>query len=165
MTDDATITVTVSEQSTPGKMPQKGPRFNFFLIDSGWDGPVSQAVRNNIHMITRFQNNDPFFILNREQSTAVLRKHPHLIGSDPILIARDLHARHQPQAGDYHGFHLNMGLIRDATKAIGILHTFLNFLAVHRDSQDIEKNIKQQLHRDGLEGAIEVLRSGTESLV
>lgn len=165
MADDKPVTVTVSDESGSGKRPQKGPRFNFFLIDSGWDGPVSQAVRNNIHMITRFQNNDPFFILNREQSTAVLRKHPHLIGSDPILIARDVHVRHQPQGKDYHGFHLNMGRIRDASKAVGILHTFLNFLAVHRDSQDIEKNVKEKLHREGLEGAIEVLRSTSESLI
>lgn len=158
---DETKKETITGESTPSNVLQKGPRFHFFLIDSGWDGPVSQVVRNNIHMITRFQNNDPFFILNREQSTAVLRKHPHLIGSDPILIARDLHSKRD----GYHGFHLNMGRIRDASKAIGILHTFLNFLAVHRNSQDIEKNVKEQLHREGFEGAIEVLRSSAESLV
>ncbi|MFO1417307.1 MAG: hypothetical protein U1E83_01420 [Methylotetracoccus sp.] len=38
-------------------------------------------------MITKFQNNDPLYVLDETQSTALLRRYPHLIGKDPILIA------------------------------------------------------------------------------
>jgi hypothetical protein len=141
------------------------PRFQFFLIDSGWESPVSQAVRKNIHMITRFQNNDPLYILTKDQSTSLLSRHPHLIGKDPILIARDTQAKDRKNTSDYHGFHFNMGLIHQPDKAIEGLRIFLHFLATHRNSINIELDIKDKLHREGITGAIEVLRVGSEGLV
>ena len=141
------------------------PRFQFFLIDSGWESPVSQAVRKNIHMITRFQNNDPLYILTKDQSTSLLSRHPHLIGKDPILIARDTQAKDRKNTTDYHGFHFNMGLIHQPDKAIEGLRIFLHFLATHRNSINIELDIKDKLHREGITGAIEVLRVGSEGLV
>lgn len=140
-------------------------RFHFFLIDSGWDGPVPELVRRNLDMITQYQQDDPLFVLTPAQSRQMLKKHPHLIGKDPILLARDLRAGHLHGDEEYHGFHLNLGMIRDPAQALEVLKTFLNFLARHRQSADIEKNIREQLHRDGLQGAIEVLRNGSETLV
>ena len=141
-------------------------RFEFFLIDSGWKSPVSEAVRDNIHMITRFQHEDPLYILSKDQSTSLLRRHPHLIGKDPILLARDIDARDNKHPNEnYHGFHYNMGLIGKPDKAIEGLRVFLHFLAMHRDSANIEIEIKDKLHRQTLEGAIEVLRGGAEGLV
>lgn len=154
-----------SPESGIANLPAEAPRFQFFLIDSGWDGPVPNLIRSNLRMITSLQHQDPFFILNHTQSTELLKKHPHLIGKDPILIARDLYAQRSGDAGDYHGFHLNMGLIRDPRKALEVLQRFLNFLAVQRKSGNIEKEIRKQLHQDGLEGALEVLRIGSEGIV
>jgi hypothetical protein len=141
------------------------PRFQFFIVDSGWDGPVAQVVRNNLHMITRFQHDDPLYVLTAKQSIDVLSRHPHLIGKDPILIARDLDAHSDSCETDYRGFHFNMGLIKDQAKAIEGLRVFLHFLAVHRQSPNIEEAIKQKLHREGMLGAIEVLRVGSDSMV
>jgi hypothetical protein len=143
----------------------KPPRFHFFLIDSGWNSAAARVIRDNLDMITRFQNDDPLFILTREQSTALMRRHPHLIGKDPILLARDLQARGATGDSEYHGFHLNMGLIRNPDKAVEGLRNFLHFLAAHRHSANIEKDVQAQLHRQGLQGAIEVLRAGAESMV
>jgi hypothetical protein len=123
------------------------------------------VVRDNIDMITRFQNNDPLFILTREQSTALMRRHPQFIGRDPILLARDLRARGTGGGSEYHGFHLNMGLIREPNKAVEALRKFLHLLTTHRHSADIEKDVKALLHRKGLTGAIEVLRVGSEAMV
>ncbi len=141
------------------------PRFQFFLIDSGWIGPVPELIRQNLGMITHLHDNDPFYILSSEQSNQILKKHPHLIGKDPILLARDLHSSRTTGATEYHGFHLNLGIIKDPEKAFDVLQHFLNFLAVHRKSRSIESKIRQQLHRDGFEGAIEVLRGGAENLI
>lgn len=140
------------------------PRFHFFIIDSGWDSAAARVIRENIDMITRFQNDDPLFVLTQEQSTALMRRHPHLIGKDPILLARDLDARGGKGGSEYHGFHLNMGLIKEPAKAVANLRKFLQFLAIHRHSADIEKDVREQLHREGLQGAIEVLRVGSETL-
>lgn len=158
--------VSRADQDTSPSAPAKSAaRFHFFLIDSGWNSAAARVVRDNIGMITRFQNNDPLFILDQEQSTALLRRHPHLIGKDPILLARDLQARGASDGSEYHGFHLNIGLIRDPVVAVEGLRKFLHFLAVHRHSGDFEKDIKAKLHREGLRGAIEVLRLGGEALV
>ena len=139
-------------------------RFHFFLIDSGWNSAAARVIRDNLGMITRFQNHDPLFILDQAQSTALMRRHPHLIGKDPILLARDMQARGADGATEYHGFHLNMGLIKDPVTAVEGLRKFLHFLAVHRHSANIEADVKQQLHREGLSGAIEVLRMGAEAM-
>jgi hypothetical protein len=87
-----------------------------------------------------------------------------LIGKDPILMARDLQGRGASGGSEYHGFHLNMGLIREPDKAVVALRKFLHLLAAHRHSADIEQDIKALLHRKGLAGAIEVLRSGAEAM-
>jgi len=142
-----------------------GPRFLFFLIDSGWNTTCTRIVRENLDMITRFQNNDPLYILTREQSIALLKRHPHMIGKDPILLARDLHAGKGQCSNDYHGFHLNMGMVWEPNRAADGLRQFLNFLSTHRHSANIENDIRQKLHRDGIQGAIEVLRQTGESMV
>jgi hypothetical protein len=145
--------------------PPQRPRFHFFLIDSGWDSPAARVIRDNLDMITRFQNDDPLFVLSREQSTALIRRHPHFIGKDPILLARDLEARGARGGSEYHGFHLNLGLLKEPTQVVNALRSFLQFLAHHRHSADIERDIRDQLHRDGVNGAIEVLRLSAESMV
>lgn len=140
-------------------------RFQFFLIDSGWNSAAARVIRDNLGMITRFQNNDPLFILDQAQSTALMRRHPHLIGKDPILLARDLQARGAGGATEYHGFHLNLGLVKDPVAAVEGLRKFLHFLAIHRHSLNIETDVQHQLHQAGLRGAIEVLRLGGEAMV
>lgn len=151
---------------TPKKeIDPDGPRFQFFLIDSGWDGPVAQVIRQNLRMVTLLQNHDPFYVLTRTQSNEILKRHPHLIGKDPILLARDIHGARYHGPKQYHGFHLNLGIIKSPEDALEVLQNFVNFLAVHRKNTNIDHLIKQKLHRDGLQGAVEVLRGGSETMV
>jgi hypothetical protein len=156
----ANLPLRTDETSAQGS----SPRFHFFLIDCGWDGPAPEVIRNNLEMITQFQNHDPLFILTREQSRQILKKHPHLIGKDPILLARDLQAGKTSGESEYHGFHLNLGLIRDPNQVLVALRKFLHLLATHRQSVDIEREVKAQLHRKGITGAIEVLRVSAEAM-
>lgn len=44
------------------------------------------------------------------------------------------------------------------------LRKFLHLLATHRQSVDIEREVKAQLHRKGITGAIEVLRVSAEAM-
>jgi hypothetical protein len=157
-----------TEHSSPAaekKIDPDGPRFQFFLIDSGWDGPAANVIRQNLRMVTQMQNHDPFYVLTRSQSSEILRRHPHLIGKDPILLARDIHGARYHGRKQYHGFHLNLGIIQKPEDALEVLQNFVNFLAVHRKNANIDHLIKQKLHRDGLQGAVEVLRGGSEALV
>ena len=144
---------------------REAPRFQFFLIDSGWDGAAARVIRQNLRMVTQLQNHDPFYVLSRTQSSELLKRHPHLIGKDPILLARDIQGSHSSGDQQYHGFHLNLGTIKDPESALEVLQNFINFLAVHRKNVDIDQLIKQKLHRDGLVGAVEVLRGSSEALI
>ena len=159
-----------TEKPTIANAPEKksepeGPRFQFFLIDSGWDSPAANVIRQNLRMVTQLQNHDPFYVLTRSQSSEIIRRHPHLIGKDPILLARDIHGARYHGRKQYHGFHLNLGIIQNPETALEVLQNFINFLAVHRKNANIDHLIKQKLHRDGLQGAVEVLRGGSEALV
>jgi hypothetical protein len=141
------------------------PRFHFFVIDSGWDSAAAKVVRDNLGMIAKFQQDDPLFLLTQEQSAELIRRNPQFIGKDPILLARDLDAVNREGRPEYHGFHLNLGVIKHPAKALNALQEFLAFLAIHRSSLDIEADIRERLHRDGLKGAIEVIRSEAGNLL
>ena len=142
--------------------PEPEPRFHFFLIDAGWKSASAQVVRDNFRMIREFQNHDPLYVLTREQSVAFIRANPGLIGKDPILLVHDLQARGGKGESGYHGFQLCLGLLKKPEQALKGLQQFLRFIAEHRKSADIEKDILENLHRRGLEGAIQVIREGSQ---
>jgi hypothetical protein len=141
------------------------PRFHFFVIDAGWKTESAKVLRENFRMIREFQNSDPLYVLTREQSVALIRANPDLIGKDPIILVHDLHAQGGQGESGYHGFRLCLGLLKDGPKALASLLKFLRFVQHHRHSPDIEKAIREQLHRKGLEGAIEVIREGASAMM
>ncbi len=147
--------------------PESGhaPRFHFFIIDAGWKTEPAKVLRENFKMIRVFQNNDPLYVLTREQSIALIRANPDLIGKDPIILVHDLHAKGGRGESGYHGFRLCLGLINNGQQALAALQKFLRFVHQHRHSADIEKDIREQLHRKGLEGAVEVIREGAEAMM
>ncbi len=138
------------------------PRFHFFIIDSGWKSISARVIRENFDMIREFQNNDPLYILTRDQSIKMIRENPDLIGKDPLILVHDLHAKGGRGEDGYHGFRLCLGLIKKSEQALFAMQEFLRFVHNHRHSANIEKDIKERLHRKGLEGAIEVLRDGAQ---
>ena len=140
------------------------PRFHFFIIDSGRKSESAKVLRENFRMIREFQQNDPLYVLNREQSVALIRQHPALIGRDPVLLVHDLQAKGGSGESGYHGFRLCLGRIREGQHALAALQKFLRFIEAHRDSENIELAIREQLHRKGFEGAIEIIREGAAAL-
>jgi hypothetical protein len=153
------------EPTVPPETLSDQQRFQFFLIDSGWNTVCANVIRDNLDMVTRFQNDDPLYILTKEQSIDILKRHPHLIGKDPVLLARDLRAGKCRCSAHYRGFHLNLGILWEPNKAADSLRTFLNFLSIHRQSANIEDDIKKRLHHEGLKEVIEVLRLSGETMV
>ena len=139
-------------------------RVRIFVIDSGWKSPSAQVVRDNFSMILSFQGRDPFYVLTRKQSRDIIRRNPVLAGKDPIILVRDLHqSQSQGNSGDeFHGFHLNLGLLHKPNQVLDALRQFLLFLTEHRGSVNIERDIREKLHRDGLAGTIEVIRAGAQ---
>ena len=160
----------MSDESLPGNTAvepveaacERQPRFHFFIIDAGWKSVPAKVIRENFPMIRQFQENDPLYVLDREQSIALIRANPDLIGKDPIIVVHDLQAQGGKGESGYHGFRLCLGLIKKADMALFAMQEFLRFVHSHRRSADIEKDIKEKLHRKGMEGAIEILRAGAQ---
>ncbi len=132
------------------------------MIDSGWKSPAAQVLRDNFSMIFSFQGRDPFYVLTRQQSQGIIRRNPVLVGKDPIILVRDLEQRQDEDGEEFHGFHLNLGLLHKSNQVLDALRQFLQFLTEHRHSVNIERDIREKLHRDGLAGTIEVIRAGAQ---
>ena len=67
------------------------PRFHVFLIDTGWNGPVSKVLQEHMPLFHHYNPQDPVYILSREQSIKILKNAPEHIGRDPIVVVYDIY--------------------------------------------------------------------------
>ena len=133
------------------------PRFRIFILDAGWNSAAHKVLVENFALIRGLQRDDPIYVLSREQSIAFQRRHGTRIGRDPIIAVHDLAAMHKTGTSDFHGFRLSLGLLRTPQQALQGLQSFARFLVTHRRSTDLEADIRADLRREGLAGAIEII--------
>lgn len=147
-------------------LEEDAQRFNFFLIDSGWNEPISKLVHKHFPRLLHHHNpKDLLFILTPEQSVELLRYAPYEIGHDPIILVYDLYAPNSSKAKNYKGFRLALGLIRHPEQAMARLQEFFRFLVTHRKSTNLDREIRRELHREGFGGMIKVLREATPEIL
>jgi hypothetical protein len=145
-------------------MPEGGdspasPRFRIFIVDPGWDSPAHRVLQANFGLIRQLQKDDPIYVLGRDKSIAFLRHHQERIGREPLIAVHDLLALRKDGTPDpdFHGFRLHLGLMRTHKQALMALQNFVRFLTTHRQSVDLEAEIRKDLRREGLSGAIEII--------
>lgn len=139
-----------------GASTQPAPkRFDIFIVDIGWDSPAATALRKNLDFALRYQTQGNVYILSRPQCVQLLKSHPSMIGSEPsiIIIDREAYAAGRPQG---FGFKLNLGMVRDAQCANGLLKWILAVLAEQTPGSDITEPIRTVIHKDGWRGAIDI---------
>src|SRR5487761_2115015 len=132
-------------------------RFDMFLIDTGWNGPVSRLVRSQLPLIYEYQSQDSLYLLTPEQSVDVLRQAPDFIGRDPTILVYDLHPIEGRKHRTYHGFRLNLGRYKSAEQARLRLQESLRFLIQHRTAAALDTAVRRELYREGVQGMIQVL--------
>ena len=132
-------------------------RFRIFIIDSGWNSAAHQVLQENFGLIRDLQKEDPIYVLSKEQSIELVRHHQDRIGREPIIAVHDLAAMDRSGTADFHGFRLHLGLMRTPQQALLALQNFARFLSTHRHSADLEAEIRTDLRREGLAGAIEII--------
>jgi hypothetical protein len=140
-------------------------RFDFFLIDTGWNHAISKVIHSHLSLFFSFESQDSFYILSSEQSIEIIRGAPHLIGNDPIILAYDVRAPDDRKSRGYHGFRLNLGLIKHPEQAVARLQEFLRFIALNRTAIRLDRSIKRELYREGLDGMIKILRDTSIELL
>jgi len=133
------------------------PRFRIFIVDAGWNSAAHRVLVENFALIRDLQKDDPIYVLSREQSIEFQRRHGSRIGRDPIIAVHDMEALDQGGTAGFHGFRLVLGLLRTPQQALQGLQAFARFLATHRRSADLEADIRADLRREGLMGAIEII--------
>jgi hypothetical protein len=150
---------------TNARLDPMAKRFDIFLIDTGWNQAISKAVHSHLSLFFSFEKEDSFYILSPEQSIEILRGSPHLIGNDPIILAYDIHAPNDRKARGYHGFRLNLGLIKHSEQAVARLQEFLRFIALNRTIIRLDRSIQRELYREGFDGMIKILRDTSLELL
>jgi hypothetical protein len=159
---DKSPDIDLRTEPTEGPIDPDAKRFDIFLIDTGWNRPVSRAVRKQLPLIFEFQRQDTLYLLSREQSIEIGRRFHEFIGHDPTILVYDQFAP-QSTPGSFRGFRLNLGLIRRPEQALSRLQEFVRFLAEHRTAVNLDREVKRQMHREGFEGLVKIVRGGLEA--
>jgi hypothetical protein len=135
------------------------PRFRIFIVDPCWDSPAHRVLKANFGLIRELQKDDPIYVLDRDKSIAFLREHPERFGREPIIAVHDMAAMRKDGTPDpdFHGFRLHLGFMHTHKQALMALQSFVRFLTTHRQSVDLEADIRKGLRREGLAGAIEII--------
>jgi len=137
--------------------PPAAPRFRICIIDSGWNAVARRALRHNFSLIRRLHKEELLYLLSRKKSAEFIRRHRSLIGRDPIIAVHDLEAIREHGTTGFHGFHLHLGIMRAPRQALIALQNFVQFVATHRHSENLEAEIRAELRREGVIGAVEIL--------
>jgi hypothetical protein len=140
-------------------------RFDIFLIDTGWNSAVGKLVRSQLATMFSFEKQDAFYILTPEQSVELIKQTPRLIGHDPIILVYDLYAPPNRKSRGYRGFRLNLGLIKQPEQALARLQEFLRFVAINRTAIPLDRAIRRELYREGIDGMIKILREASTELI
>jgi len=140
-----------------GAGPANAPRFRIFIVDCGWNSPARRVLLDNFSLIRELQQDDPIYVLSREKSIDLARRYGSRIGRDPILAVHDMAALERDGTTGFHGFRLSLGLLRTPQQALLGLQSFVRFLVTHRRSPDLEADIRANLRREGLMGAIDIM--------
>jgi hypothetical protein len=159
------IDLDLRTRHTDGPPAKNEKRFNVFLIDTGWNAPISKAVRTHLRMVFEYHPHDSLYELTPQQSVEVLKRDPTLIGCDPTIIVYDLYASSLPNACKYRGFRLNLGLLRNPEQALARLQEFNRFVSLNRCDEHLERCVRKELHREGIEGIVKLLRETTAEML
>jgi hypothetical protein len=152
-------------KETTGPLRRDMKRFDFYLIDTGWNVAVSKVVRGQLRRLLAHQIHDTLYELTADQSVEILKRDPDLIGCDPTIFAYDIYASTRPGANKYRGFRLNLGLMRHPEQALARLQEFLRFIATHRTAERLDQEVRRELHREGIDGVLKLLSETSAELL
>jgi hypothetical protein len=151
--------------SSTEPLSRDGKRFDIFLIDTGWNEPISKVVRSQLRMLAKYKMKDDLYELTPEQSAEIIKHDPRLIGRDPTIIFYDRYGPATAKVGTYRGFRLNLGLMRQPQQALFRLQEMIRFVAIHHTDEDLHSEIRRELHREGFDGLMKLFRDASFELL
>jgi hypothetical protein len=148
----------------PADVLAEAKRFDVFLIDSGWNTAIAQAVQDNLELLKHYLERHNFYVLTKEQSLTLLKQNPLFIGADPILLVIDPDGYATGRKTGF-GFRLNLGILKNPDAAISLVKWVLQVVSDHWTSQDIAATVRKASHKEGVQGTMEIIVETSSSLL
>lgn len=136
------------------------PRFEVYVIDSGWKNEASEVVRESLELFTKYLRRHTVYVLSEDQSEEFLQDHPQLLGKDPIIAVLDRTAIERGSDNGV-GARLLLGRVHNKTRVQALLKMLLRIVNTRQMAEDLPGSIRKEVHREGVSGAIEVIVSTT----
>jgi hypothetical protein len=136
------------------------PRFEVYIIDSGWRSEAGEALRESLDLFAKYLKDHDLYILDEDQSEDFLQHHPQLLGKDPIIAVLD-RAAIERRSPNGIGARLLLGRVRDKHRVQALLKMLLRIVNTRQLAEDLPKAIREEVHREGVSGAIEVIMETT----
>ena len=144
--------------------PKIEPRvLDVFLIDSGWNNPVCAAVHENLPTVAAYLKGHRFFVMNPDQSLTFIRRHPGLVGADPLLLVLDRKAAAKKDPAGC-GFRLSLGHVRQPEVAISMLKWAVQ-LTMTATTSEMASIVRKSGQKETLQGVIELVGEGSTHLL
>jgi len=162
-------TAATAAPAAPVQAQAAGPavKMDIYIVDSGWESLPHRVLRGSMEMIKRFLSGHNLYILSPEQSVAFLRRHPHLVGRDPLLAVVDPGAR---RANARAGFGASVSLGRyfwvlgdaddpnpDHQQLQAMIKMFLRLVNCHDGTKNIAAEFRRFNHKAGARGTLEIV--------
>jgi len=142
-------------------------RLDVYVIDSGWDSLPHRVLSRALEMIKKYLSAHNLFILSPEQSVAFLKRHPHLVGRDPLLTVVDPKALRQNSKSGYGAsvalgrFHWVLGRADngnpDEKELQAMVKMFLRLVNCHDGTRNIADEFRRFNHKEGTKGTLEIV--------
>ena len=144
-------------QSATEPLSPDSKRFDIFVIDTGWNEPISKVVRSHLRTLAKYKMKDDLYELTPEQSAKLVKHDPTLIGCDPTIIFCERNCSARENAATYSGLRLNLCLMRHPEQALVRLQEIIRFVVMHRTAEHLDQEIRRELHREGFDGFMKLL--------
>jgi hypothetical protein len=139
------------------------PRFEVYVIDSGWKSEAGEAVRESMDLFKKYLKDHDVYVLDEDQSEEFLQKHPQLLGKDPIIAVLDRGAIRRGSTNGI-GARLLLGRIHDKNRVQALLKMLLRIVNTRQLAENLPAAIRSEVHREGVSGAIEVIMTTTSHI-
>jgi hypothetical protein len=154
-----------SRRATPRSQPRRRtngdarqPRFEIYVIDSGWQTPSADVFRAALPLFTKYLRRHEVHVLSADQSETFLQRHPQLLGKDPIVAIVDREAIRR-ESPDGVGARVLLGRVRDEHRVVALLKMLLRIVNTPELASELPGSIRRFVHREGVVGALEILMS------
>jgi hypothetical protein len=147
----------LAANTTARPAPREDSRFRIFVIDTGQHPIASKVLRENFALLQDINRDDPAYYLDHDKSADLLKKHPRLIGRDPIIMVQDVHPARQRSAGNVHGFRVHLGLARNEEDMLTALRMLARFLRSQTAAMNLQIETREKLVAEGFPAAIEIV--------